>query len=80
MDTELITLKELTDQLNNLLIKNPQYENYHIIIASECGYSGAALAQFIDTHKFISINEERKQIKLLTDDDDMDKYDGFKIF
>lgn len=80
MDTELITLKELIDQLNLLIENNPQYKNYHIIIASECGYSGAALAQFINTHKFISVNEERKQIKLLTDDDDMDKYDGFKMF
>ena len=80
MDTKPITLKKLAEQLNLLLENNPQYANYHIIVAAECGYSNACLAQFIDNGKFIGINEENKEIKLLTDDDELNRYCEYKLF
>ena len=79
-DIQIITVEELTEQLNLLLKNKPECKDYHIVVASECGYSGANLAKFVNNNKNIGINYSNKEIKLLTDDDEFNRYKQYELF
>lgn len=80
MDTEGIAVSELYERLGKLLKTYPQVADYRIIVAAESGFSGTYLSKYIADEKFIGINTERQEIKLLTDDDCMDRYCEYFMF
>lgn len=80
MDTEGISVSELYERLGKLLKAYPQAADYRIIVAAESGFSDAYLSKYIVDEKFIGINTERQEIKLLTDDDCMDRYREYFMF
>ena len=79
-DIQIITVEELAKQLNLLLKNKPECKDYQIVVASECGYSGANLAKFTNNNKNIGIDYSNKEIKLFTDDDEFNRYRQYELF
>lgn len=63
-----VTLRELTDALFEFSSKHPELLDSEVHIASESGYSGAAIA----SPPIIAVNKETGIINLVTDDDGYD--------
>lgn len=73
-----MTLGELAKALNEFITIHPEFSDYEVSHAAECGYSGAGfpkpltIAVPVYTERFKKENEEDKWIKIVSDDDGFD--------
>lgn len=61
------TLKELASFLNELLEAHPEYSDRTVMVAAECGYSGACIATPLTAATIP--NQDYSHLCLITDDD-----------